>query len=764
MQSTEKQSSIGRRIPKVDARSKALGEAKFATDIYFPRMLHARILRSNRPHARIRQINVEKARRLPGVKAVITAVDVPDKLYGNWIADMPIFAREKVRYIGDPVAAVAATDDDTACEALELIRVEYEEIPAVFDPFEAMLPGSPIVHEHLGEYLAHFFRGGRSMTGNVNYNAFMRNGDVEAGFADSDLVLEETFTTPKVHPTYLEPHASVAAFDSDGRVTVWTTTQRPHLNQAIVASLLGLPASKIRVIPCYVGGGYGGKTRTLSEPTAVALAQRASAPVRLVFSREEELTASTTRHAATVRMKMGAKRDGTLVACQAHLVFDTGAYAQTINAAWLGALTAVGPYRVPHVDVEVFGVYTNKIMSGAFRGYGTPQVNFARESLIDSIADALQIDPVDLRLKNCFRPGDFQPTGHKLASVNVEKTILEAAKKIEWNQQTTRKRAFGIASGFTPCGGLATSCLVRVNQDGTVVVSSGTVDMGQGLKTVFAQIVAEELCVKPDDVTVLSGDTESTPFDVGIFEDRGTHTGGLAAKMAAEDARAQILEMAAEDMGVDQRDLYLEDKKVFVKSSPGTSLPLHVLLARGMFKKGRPVVGRARINPDTPSMDSRIAQGETSRLPSTYTFATHSVEVEMDPTTGQLTVVRAVGAQDCGAVINPDGVEGQIDGGMATALGYGLFEEMLIEDGQVLNPNLLEYKIPTALDMPAMSGVVVESYDQNGPFGAKGVGNSVVVNLAPAIANAVYKGCGVRIKDLPVTPEKLLKGLEEKGD
>jgi len=759
----EEYSIVGKRISKVDAQSKALGEAKYAIDIYLPGMLHGKVLRSIHPHARILRIDTEKAKRLRGVKTVITAEDLPDIKYGNWLVDMRIFARGKVRYIGEPVAAVAAVDEDTASEALELITVEYEELPAVFDPEQAMLPGAPILHEDLKHYETRFPKKEGSMFGNVNYNAIIQQGDIETGFANSDMIFEDTFRTPKSHASYLEPHTSVAAFDSEGRVTVWTTTQRPHLNQVIVSSLLGLQVSKIRVIPCHVGGGYGGKTRTLSEPIAVALAQRANVPVRVAFSREEEFISTTTRHSAITKIKTGVKRDGTLVACRMDLVFDTGAYAQTINAAWLGALTAVGPYRIPHVKVEVFGVYTNKTMSGAFRGYGTPQVNFARESQLDKIAHDLNIDPVEIRLKNCFKKGDVQPTGHKLVSVNIEKTIIEAAEKIGWKKsQKNKNRAFGIACGFTPCGGLATSCIVRVNQDGTAVVNSGAVDMGQGLKTALSQIVGEELGINFEDITLISGDTDSTYFDVGIFSDRGTHTTGLAAKMAAMDAKSQIFDLAAEELEANPDELYLHDGKIFVKGVPKPLIPLKDLLSRSVFKKGRPIIGRASINPDTPPMDIKYVQGATSKFPSTYTFATAAVEVEVDRDTGKPTVIKAVGVNDCGTVINPDGAEGQIDGGMVTGLGFGLFEEMLIENGQVLNPNFLEYRIPTALDMPVLSRAIVESYDENGPFGAKGVGNSPVINMAPAIANAIYGAVGVRIKELPITPEKILESLEER--
>lgn len=754
-------SVIGRSIPKVDAIPKATGEGKFAPDIFLPGMLHAKVFRSSRPHARILRIDVEKARKLPGVRAVLTCKDVPEVKYGALVMDMGILARGKVRYIGEAVVAVAAVDEDTAMEALDLIHVEYEDLPAVFDPVEAMQPGAPILHDDLKGYVTLFPRTEKSMSGNVNYHAVIHQGNIEMGLAGSDIVFEDTYHTPKVHPSYLEPQTSVAAFDGEGRVTVWTTTQRPHINQALIGSLLEIPASKIRVIPCHVGGGFGGKSRTLVEPIAVALARRAKAPVRLSLTREEDLTCTTTRHPTVIKMKTGVKKDGTLTAMRMDMIYDAGGYAPTPNAVWLGAVTAAGPYRIPHVRIEAFSVYTNKMMSGAFRGYGTPQVTFARESQLTRIAHELDIDPVEIRLKNCLKEGDSLPTGQKLVSVKIEQTIREAAEKMGWNKGEVKKgMALGISCGFNPCGGFATSCLVRMNQDGTVIVSSGAMDMGQGLKTVLAQIVAEEIGLYVDDITVISGDTDSTSFDVGVFGDRGTHTAGLAAKMAATDARNQIFDLAAEQLNVNREELSLSDRRVFVRGAEGCSIHIKDLVGGSTYKKGGPIIGRSSINPDTLPMDIRIVQGPASRFFSTYTFGTNIVEVELDQETKGLRVVKAVGAHDCGTVINPTGAEGQIDGGIAIGLGYGLFEEMNVKDGQIMNPSFLEYKIPTALDMPEISRVIVESYDDNGPYGAKGIGNSSVINLAPAVANAVFAMTGLQVKELPITADKLWEAEE----
>lgn len=754
---------IGKKALKLDAYAKVTGEAKFATDIYLPKMLWAKVLRSPLPHARILSIDTRKAKRLSGVKAVISAEDIPDAKYGALVLDMGIFARGKVRYIGEAVAAIAAVDEDIAAEALDLIQVEYEELPAVFDPVEAMQPQAPVIHEALKSYTTLFERTARAMTGNVNYQADINMGDIEIGFSQSDMVFEDSYQTQKVHPAYLEPNSTVATFDSQGRLLIYNTTQRPHINQAILASLLGLPISKIRVLPCYVGGAFGGKNRTLTEPTAAALALKSQCPVRLTFTREEEFTSSTTRHSSIIKLKTGVKKDGTLVASQITMIYDCGAYAPTPNAVWLGAVTATGPYRIPHVKLEAFSVYTNKTMGGAFRGYGTPQVTFARESQMDQIAHELNIDPVELRLKNCFKKGDALHTGQELVSVNIKDTIIKTRDLIGY-KKTKRgpNSAFGISCGFCPCGGFATSSVVKMNMDGTVLVTTGAMDMGQGLQTVMAQITAEELGLSIDDVTVIIGDTDSTPFDVGIFGDRGTHTSGMAVRMAAADAREQLLELAAEKMEANPADLKIQAKKIFVKGAPDRYIEFKDVLGGGMYKKGGPIIGKASINPSTLPIDPAIAKGAASRMFSTYTFATNIVEVEVDRDTGEIKIHNAVGAQDCGTVINPDGVAGQMVGGMAIGLGYGLFEEMVIKDGQVLNPSFLECRLATAVDMPKISTLTVENYDANGPFGAKGAGNSSVINLAAAIANAVYNAVSVRIKTLPVSPHKILKDLQTK--
>ncbi len=753
-------SAIGRKTAKVDAVAKVTGAARFATDIYMPGMLWAKVLRSPLPHARILSINTEKARSLPGVAAVLTAEDLPDARYGALVLDMGIFARGKVRYIGDAVAAVAAVDEATAVKAIALIEVEYQPLPAVFDPLEAIRPDAPVIHEELAGYTTLFERTQRAMQGNVNYQAEIICGDVEAGFAQSDAVFEETYVVQKQHPSYMEPNSTVALVDSDGRLVIYNSTQRPHINQSILSHLLGIPISHIRVVPCHVGGAFGGKNRTLSEPTAAALALKTRRPVRLTFSHEEEFASATTRHSGVIAMKTGVKKDGTLVASEIKMYYDCGAYAPTPNAVWLGAICSTGPYRIPNVKVEAFSVYTNKMMGGAFRGYGAPQVHFARESQMDAIAHGLNIDPIELRLKNCLVEGDRLHTGQALHSVRVKETLKRARDMAGWKTaKLAPNRALGVSSAIFTCGGFATSSIVRLNMDGTATVATGAMDMGQGLRTVVGQIAAEELGLSSDDVTVIIGDTDATPFDVGIFGDRGTHTAGYAVQLAAADARKQLLAAAADALGVDAANLELRDKTVVERSSPGRSLPYQQVLGGGQYKKGGPIIGKASINLTEQSFDPDVVKGAASKMFSTYTFATNIVEIEVDPQTGVVKVIKAIAVNDCGTVINPDGLVGQIVGGLATGLGYALYEDVIIKDGQVQTPSFLEYRLPTAADMPPIALDTVEEFDRRGPFGAKGVGNVSVINMAPAIANAVYHATGVRVISLPIMPNKIVAGL-----
>lgn len=756
-------SVVGRSLPGIDAVKKAAGTAQFAGDLVLPGMTYGRVFRSTLSHARILKIDLSRALRLPGVITVATSADFPDERHGTGLKDQPIFARGKVRYIGESLAGVVAVDEDTAAEALELIKVDYEPLPAVFDPEEAMKPEAPIIHEELANYEVAYQVTRESMKGNVAYHGRITQGDVEKAFGQADYIFDDTFRTQKVHQCYLEPHSCLATFDIDGRVTVWTATQRPHSNQVIVAGLLRMPLSKVRVIGCLTGGAFGGKNRTLIEPVCVAMAQKARRPVKLVFTREEEFTSATSRHPCIIKIKAGVKSDGTILARKMRLIYDSGAYCMVPNAIWLGMVNGQGPYRIPNYQADAYAVYTNKSMAAAFRGFGAPQVAFAYESQMDMIAEKLSLDPVELRLKNGMETGDPLPTGQKVPSVRIKETLKAAAEIGGWkSKKEGSNRGKGVASCSFVCGGFVSASFVRLSEDGTAVVNTGGMDMGQGLRTAMAQIAAEELGILAEDVVVVNGDTDSSPFDIGIFGDRGTNTVGKAVQLAARDAKEQLFKRAAQALEANPEDLVARARKIYVKGSPDRALPIETFLKGSQYLKAGAVLGKASFTPDSRFPEPHVAQGAVTPFFQTASFDTQVAEVEVDPEIGTVKLLRLVCAHDCGKALNPIIVEGQMDGGLAIGAGYGVSEQIIYEQGQVMNPSFSEYRMLTAVDLPRLETHIVDGYDPSGPFGAKGVGNAPLIPTAPAIANAIYNVLGIRIKELPLTPDKVLKALEEK--
>jgi CO/xanthine dehydrogenase Mo-binding subunit len=515
--------------------------------------------------------------------------------------------------------------------------------------------------------------------------------------------------------------------------------------------------NKIRVIPSVVGGGFGGKNRTLIEPICVALARKANRPVKLTLTREEEFTSATSRHPCIIRMKTGVKKDGTLLVRVVKLIYDCGAYMMVPNAIWLGAVNACGPYRIPNFEVNSYAAYTNKNMSAAFRGFGAPQVSFAYESQMDMIAERLGVDPVEIRLKNGMETGDSLPTGQAAASVEVKRTLTSAAKKAGWPE---KKNSLGLASASFVCGGFVSSSFVRLNEDGTAVVASGAMDMGQGLRTVMAQIAAEELGLAFEDIVVVNADTDATPFDIGVFGDRGTNTAGMAVKMAAAEVKQEIVARAAALLEANVQDLEVRDGKIFVCGAPARAIALLDVLKGSQYLKGGPILGKASLMPEVQFSPPEVAQGQVTPFFRTVTFNSQLAEVKVDEETGTVKLTRLISCHDCGQAINPMGVEGQIDGGLVIGAGYGLYEQVIIDQGQVLNPGFTEYRMLTAADMPPMQGEIMAGADPTGPFGAKGAGNATLIPTAPAIDNALYNAVGVRIKELPITPPKILDALE----
>ncbi len=760
-------SVIGRRLPKEDAISKATGEAKYTVDLSFKGMLWGKILRSKYPHAKILNIDTTKAERLPGVKAIITARDVPDIKYGYALRDQTIFAREKVRHLGEPVAAVAAIDEETAREALALIKVEYEELQAIFDPEEAMQPTAPLIHEGITTYETEYpfwkpIRGGNLCSANR-----VHVGDVEKGFKDSDFVFEDTFKTPMVYQSYLEPHCSVASFDSSGKVTVWASTAAPFYSQNRLSKILKIPMNKIRVIAPHVGGSHGGKSFDLNSPFCVLLSRKTNRPVKILLSREEDFIAGTPRHPCTIELKTGVKKDGRLVARHAKLVYDTGAYAD-----WGPGLTAQGfsfapgPYKIPNIKVEAFCVYTNNTVAGSFRGWGCPQPTFAYESQMDIIAAKLGMDPLELRLKNLQEKGDLMVIGQEIPSDGLKETLLKATKEADWKGKKKEKqirRGIGMACMFYSSGYSSSSCFVKLNEDGTIGVSVGATDIGQGSTTALAQILAEELGVSLEDISMVTADTDTTPWDYGTIGSRCVYIVGNAVKTAAVDMKNQLFQMAAGMLEARVEDMEAKGGMVGVKGSPERAIPLVQLAILSRYVMGGPIIGRGSYMENVRPVDTEKVEGFLFNTFPALVYATQVAEVEVDAETGKVKVLNLTAAHDCGYAINPMSVEGQIEGGVSIGLGFALSEEVLLERGRITNPNFMQYKIFSALDMPKIDSLIVEVHEATGPFGAKGIGEPGLLPTAPAVANAIYDALGVRIKTLPITPDKVLKALKEKS-
>ncbi len=755
-------SVIGKRLPRVDGIVKATGEAKYTADMVLPGMLYGKILRSPHPHARILNIDISKAKKLPGVRAVITGKDTPGKKYGRYQDDRPdlldeyALAMDKVRYIGDEVAAVAAIDEDTAEEALDLIDVEYEKLPAVFDPEEAMKPGAPRIHDHAEH--------------NVALKLLRNFGDVEKGFKESDYIFEDTFTTQGQTHCFLEPHAVLASFDQSGKLTVWSSTQNPFPVRAQLARALGMPESRIRVIKPHLGGGFGGKVELLSHDVCSSLlSKKTGRPVKIVLTREEVFNATRQRHPMIMRLKTGVKSDGTLMAKECTNIADTGAYyglGPTVMAVNFYVLTLI--YRVPNISYEGSLVYTNKPVCGAQRGYGGPQIRFADDSQMDMIAEALAIDPVELRLKNAVQPGDITLIKARITSCGFKECLQKVAERTGWRDKRGKlpgNRGIGIAGQGMVSGAktyknpFSSGALVEPQEDGTVILFTGASDIGQGLNTVLSQIVAEELGVGIEDVRIVAADTEITPFDQGTSSSRATMFAGNAVRLAAADARRQLFEAVAEKLEANPEDLEARDRKIFVKGSPEKGISFSDAVLASHLEKKQPILGRGYY---VPNVERPSPTGEGNISPS-YSFSAYVAEVEVDTETGRVKVSRITTAHDCGFAINPMAVEGQIEGGIQMGIGHALSEGFFREEGQTLNPSFLNYGMATSLDMPEIKTIIVETIDPEGPFGAKEAGEGTMIPTNPAIANAVYDAIGVRIKDLPITPEKILKALEDKG-
>lgn len=758
-------SVIGKKLPKIDARPKVTGDVLYIDNIKLPNMLWAKILRSPYAHAKIKRIDTSKAEQLPGVKLVITANDLPDIKIGSIpeLYDHSPLAVDTVRYVGDEVAAVAAIDEETAEKAIELIKVEYEPLPAVLDPEEAMTEHAPLIHENSKRNIA------------KSYHAEF--GDVERGFKEADYIFEDRFFTPQQAHVCLETHGCVAKWDTDDKIMLWESCQVPHTFRMHLAKFLNMPQGKISIKKVTVGGGFGGKSEVfVYDLICLFLAKKAGRPVKLVLSREEEFLGTVTRHPMVIEIKTGVKEDGTITTRYVKLIVDTGAYASqgplvTGSTAWKGA----HHYRISSYKYDAYCVYTNKPICSAYRTFGGVQITFAIELQMDIIAEKLGIDPVELRLKNGNQPGDVTVIGSEFRTCGLKECIEKVVEGINWYERKKLKmpnRGLGIACAFMECGFRGfigntdmSAAFVKVNTDGTVTVITGGTDLGTGLDTAMAKIAAEELGVRYQDVTVISQDTDVTPFDVGEVASRGTHFCGNAVMAAAFDAKKQIFEAAAELLKCNPLDLESRDGKIYLSTNPSVAIPFSkVTRFIQLEEKGIPILGKGYYAPDSTVPDEKGKYKPPGACP-VYIFGALAIEVEVDPETAEVKLIEAVCATDLGRVINPLGAEGQIEGGIQHGLGLALTEELLFDkEGMPLNALLRDYKILGAADMPKIKPILVETVDPKGPFGAKG-GSQVETSVAAAaVANAIYDATGIRFKEAPITPEKILHELKKKRE
>lgn len=768
----ERLNVVGKSVQRVDGASLARGKPVFTLDVDLPGMLVGKILHSPYAHAEIVSIDTSAAEALPGVFCVLHHGNVPRIPYTTagqgWPEPSPydsyLFPR-KVRFVGDRVAAVAAASEEIADEALRLIKVEYRELPAVLDPKRATAPGAPVIHDEEDSQGIH------DPQRNIAAAVDIRVGDVERGFSESDVVVDTTCEFPYVQHVPIEPHATIAYLDEDGRLVIRTSTQVPFHVRRIVARALGIPIQRIRVIKPRIGGGFGTKQEIVLEDVAAALALRTGRPVRMVYTREEEFVAARTRHPMAVRVRLGAKKDGKLHAIEMDVLSNTGAYGghSLTVLSNVGSKTLPLYNKAPHIWFHGKAVYTNLPVAGAYRGYGATQGYFALEVAIDELAEKLGMDPLELRLKNHIRAGETSPIFEKIGegregkaqvirSCALEECIREGAERIGWSEKRGKRlrdgpwvHGVGMAiamqgSGITDIDmGAAT---IMMNEDGTFRLLVGATDLGTGSDTILAQIAAETLGVPVEAISVYSSDTDFTPFDVGAYASSTTYVSGNAVLLAARKVREEILRVASGIMDEPPEELALEDGHV-VSLRSGKRIPLSEVGHRAMYVTDQHhiIASASFVPPESPPP-----------------FAAFFAEVAVDTETGVVRVVKFVGVADCGTPINPAMAEGQLEGAIVQGIGHTLYEEMLFSPrGGVRNPNLFDYRIPTAPDVPDIEVVLVPSEEPTGPYGAKSIGEIGINGPAPAIANAIYDAVGVRLYRIPFTPERVLAALRAKG-
>ena len=751
---------LGKRVNRPDSVSKVTGKAIYTADLALPRMLIGKILRSNRHHARILHLDVSAALKVPGLKAVITAKDLPPVVYGfgDRRADMTVFAADRVRFKGDEIAAVAAVDEDAAMEALERIVVEYEDLPAVFDPEEAIKEGAPQLHA--------------DSPNNIGVRIKINKGDMDRALADAYLVREDRFDTQRVHQSYAEPYACVVDWDVQEKITLYTGTMNASGLQVMLSRVLKMPVSHIRVIQCHTGGSFGSKVVLNSiYPASAVLSKKTGRPVKMVYTREEEYFASRPRFAGRYYVKTAVRKDGAILGRELNFFYDAGAYCD-MAAAMIIVCSHRNDnvYRIPAIRTDAKLVYTNKSPVGAYRGYGNPQNTFAFDSQLDMIAEELGMDAAELRRLNATRPGDVTVHGWKITSCGLPGAIEHVVQVSGWKGKRGKgrpiRRGIGMACTIHEVDDrhsdsfAGSNAHVEILQDGEVVIYSGEGEYGQGRDTTFCQLAAEVIGVPLQSVRILLPDTDITPYSLGPWGSRVTYSGGIAVVRAAEEARRLLLQEAGDMLEANPADLSTREGEIFIR---GISQPKATVAEVANFallrKKGKRIRGSGQDEPDTTKMDPTK---QTSPC-STYSFACQAVEVEVDDRTGEIKVLKVWTANDGGNILNPVGAEGQIEGQVSQGLGFAKTEEMIYRDGHLLNPDFMTSGTPGPFDSPPLETYFTKTYDPSGPFGAKGVAEVAAPPTAGALANAVYDAIGVRIKKLPLSPENVLAAVAQQS-
>jgi xanthine dehydrogenase molybdenum-binding subunit len=752
---------LGTSIPRQGGVERVIGAGIYGIDLALKDELHGGILRSQYAHAKIVSIDTSEAKKVPGVHAVVTAADAPDVRYGRTYIDRYMLAKNKVRYMGDPVAAVAADSPAIVKQALKKIKVVYEPLPVVIDQEEAMKPDAPTLHDDMP--LPKNLPEGVKVKNVCSYTP-VHVGDPDKAMAEADVVVDEVYETKMIHPQYLEPRIAAAQVEPDGRITVWANAQAPFGVRTDVARLLGVSLNKVRVLSTELGGGFGGKASGITsgaaiEPICALLAVKAKRPVMIVLDKAEETISTTIRSGAKMYIKTGVKKDGTIVARQGKVVYDAGAYSGFGAMAGARCTNMLGGwYLMPNCHIDGYVVYTNKQVCGPVRGPGGPQAAFAVESHMDSIAAKLGMDPTEFRLKNTPKPGDKIIGVPKLRDVSLGETIKTAVEKIGWGKVKLEKnQGIGIATGsWIESAGPGGGAVVKVNEDGSVTVHIGKIDMGTAPRFGIPLIAAEELGVPVNDVTVVNVDTDASPWDAGTVGSRAIIVSGTATKLAAIDARNQIFKMAASQLEASPDDLEIKDKQIRVKGTPSKSVPLATIATNAHNVIGE-VIGRGYC-------DNVAMMAEEKARGSSQPFTAHACIVEVDTNTGNVKILKYVAVHDIGFPIHPVAVEGQIEGATAMSIGQALCEQVVFDNnGRTMNPSFVDYLMPTINMMPRIETTLVHGYPGAGPYGAKGAGEIACVPPMAAIANAIYNATGVRIRTLPLSPENVLRALKEAG-